>query len=101
MAKLTVTVCALAADRVTVNTALTVPAFPSVTVTLLIERVGSASSLLIVPTPEASRTVAFVGPLRSTPKVSSYSFAVSPLTATVTGFDVSPGLKVTTPELLV
>ena len=47
----TVTVCVLAADRLTVKTAFTGAALPSVTVTSPIETVGggAASSFVMVP----------------------------------------------------
>ena len=48
----------------------------------------------MVPTPWLVPRIALVGLLRVTVNVSSGSMAVSPLTSTVTGFDVSPGLKV-------
>ena len=51
MAKLTVTGWLLAADKVAVKRALMVPLLPSVTVTSLIVKLGTASSLRIVPKP--------------------------------------------------
>ena len=45
---------------------------------------GNASSLRIVQTPsDAGPSIAFTGALRTTLKVSSVSFTVSPFTATV------------------
>ena len=59
---MTVTVWVLAADSVTVKTALTVPLLPSVTDTSLMEMVGGgASSSTMVPWPCASAIVALVG----------------------------------------
>ena len=55
------TVWPLAAHRLTVKIALTVPALPSVTVTSLIEMVGASSSSVMVPMPWPSRIVALVG----------------------------------------
>src|SRR2546422_7553187 len=43
VAKLTVTVWPPAGERVTVKTALVVPLFPSITVTLLMDRLGNRS----------------------------------------------------------
>ena len=76
-------------DRETVNPALVVPALPSETATSLMEMVGCASSLVIVPTPWLSVIVAFVGPDRFTLKVSVGSKVVSPLTVTLSGWDLS------------
>ena len=55
------TVWPLAATRLTVNVAATVPALPSVTVTSLIESAGGGSSSVIVPTPWPSAIVALTG----------------------------------------
>ncbi len=60
----------LAAERRTVKVALTVPVFGSVTVTSLMDRVGTASSFVIVPTACAVPSVAFTGPERLTVNVS-------------------------------
>ena len=46
----------LAAERVTVNVAVVVPALPSVTVTSPIDRVGAGSSSVIVPSPGRRRS---------------------------------------------
>ena len=73
----------LAALRVTVKTALTVPALPSVTVTSLIARLGSGSSLTMVPTPWPSTTTALTTLVTLTKKVSLGSLSRSPLTSTV------------------
>ena len=76
------------------------PASPSVTATSSIETVGGSSSLLIVPTPWLSAIELFAELLvRLTLNVSSTSSLVSPLTLTVTVSEVSPGAKVTVPEL--
>ena len=62
----TVTVCPLAAESVTVKVAVVVPALPSVTVTSSIDRVGGASSSVMVPAPEPSAIVALAGLVRLT-----------------------------------
>src|SRR5690242_1468451 len=56
------------------------------------------SSFRIVPTPCAFDIVALAAPLRLTKNVSSGSFTLSPLTATVIVFDVWPGVNVSVPE---
>ena len=61
VAQSTVTAWPLAAERVTVNVAVVVPALPSVTVTSSTDRVGGASSSVIVPSPEPSAIVALDG----------------------------------------
>jgi hypothetical protein len=58
---------------------------------------GKGSSLLIVPMPWPSAMVALAGLLRLTKKLSFCSKSVSPFTVTLICFEVSPGLKVTTP----
>ena len=58
---------------------------------------GASSSSVIEPVPEPSASVAFTGDERPTVNVSSCSSAVSPVTATETDFDVSPGANVTVP----
>ena len=65
------------------NTALTVPPLPSITLTSPIEIVGAASSFEMVPTacPSGDRRVHGID--RSSVKVSSPSNLVSPFTATV------------------
>ena len=65
------------------NTALTVPALPSITVASLIDSDGSGSSLTMVPTPWPSTTTALVTLVTLTKKVSLGSLSVSPLTSTV------------------
>ena len=89
----------LAFDSETVNVAAIVPALPSVTDTSLMEIVGCASSLLIVPTPWLSAIVAFVALDRFTLKVSFGSNTVSPLTVTLIGCEVWPAVNVKVPEL--
>ena len=76
---------------VTVKVSSLVPASPSATEASAIERVGGASSFVIVPSPLSSASVAFVAPLRATVKVSSASYVRSPLTSTVIVFSVSRG----------
>ena len=80
------------------NPAVTVPALPSVTLTSLIDSVGTASSFVIVPIPLPSAIVAFTGPLRFTPNVSFASNFVSPFTVTLTGRVAWPGVKVSVPD---
>ena len=72
------------------NVAVVVPALPSVTVTSFTERVGAASSSVIVPRPEPSAIVAFPGLESVTPKVSSISSILSPFTVTVKVVVVEP-----------
>ena len=74
-----------------------VPLWPSPVVTSLIERDGRPSSSTIVPIPWPSGMVAFVGLERLRKYVSLLSSRRSPLTRTVTVFDVSPGAKVSVP----
>ncbi len=96
VAACTVTVWLLGPDSDTVKTALTLPVFPSVTETLLIDR-AEVSSSTIVPVPVALPRAALVGPDRVTVKVSLFSSTVSPSTVTETVLAVSPGAKVTVP----
>ena len=64
---------------------------------LLIERVGSGSSLMIVPTPWPTAMTALVGLERLTRNVSLASLSRSPLTRTVRVRLVMPGANVSTP----
>jgi hypothetical protein len=80
---------------VTTKVAVAVPVLPSATTASATAMVGVASSSVIVPVACASPTVAFVGPERSTTKVSLTSSRTSPFTCTVTGRTVWPGLNVT------
>src|SRR5262249_7824250 len=99
VAKSTVTVAdGLAGTRLTVNVAVPAPSF---TLTLLIDRVLAASSLVIVPVPVAVAIVALVGADRVTVNVSFGSNVVSPLTLTVMVLDVCPGVKVSVPLVAV
>ena len=93
------TVSPLAAESDTVKVALTVPLSPSVTVTLLTESVGWASSSVIVPTPIPSAIVTLDGFDRLSVNVSFASSSVSPWTRTVTCFVVSPAAKLSVPEV--
>ncbi len=77
--------------------AFVAPASPSVTVTSLIESVGSGSSSVIVPRPLSSVIVAAVAFDSSSVKVSSPSSSWSPLTTTVTDLVVSPAANVSVP----
>ncbi len=87
----------LGADRLTVNTASTVPESPSTTVTSSIERLGGGSSSSIVPVPCPTAIVAFVGLDSSTVNVSSNSSSTSPSTATAIVRLVAPGSNVSVP----
>jgi hypothetical protein len=84
-------------ERLTVNTALIVPLFPSIIVTSLMEIVA-LSSLLIVPCPWLSAKVTLrplgFRLLRLTKRFSLPSTLVSPLIGTVIVLEISPGLKV-------
>ena len=100
---MTVLAAEVSPERVTVNTALVVPALPSSSETSLMENAGAGwttgpgpSSLTIVPVPYASFSVAFVGAVRLTTKFSFSSTAASPLTTTVTVLLVSPMANATT-----
>ncbi len=92
---------ALDGESATVKVAVDVPLSPSAIFgRSLIDSVGvggAASSLVIVPRPCASEMVALVGLVRLTKKDSVGSNVASPLTKTVTGFAVSPGLNVKVP----
>ena len=79
------------------NVAVVVPALPSVTVTSSIDRVGGASSSVIVPAPWPSAIVALAGLDRSTENVSLASSSRSPLTATVNVCVVCPAANVSVP----
>ena len=81
--------------------AVTVPVFPSVTVLLPIETVGTGSSSVIVPTPVPSAIVALTGFESSTVNVSLSSSSVSPFTSTGSVSVVSPGRKVSVPDAAV
>ena len=94
VAQSNVTAWPLAADSVTVNVAVVVPAFPSVTETSLTEREGAASSSVIVPRPEPSAIVAFPGLESVMPYVSLASSTVSPFTVTVNVAVVEPAAMV-------
>ena len=98
---MTVVVRLLAADCVTVKTAVVVPVLPSVTVTLLIDRVSTPSSFTIVPRPWPSRIVALPGLDRFTTNVSSGSTVVSPMTGTVIVPVVAPAAMVSVPLVAV
>ena len=97
VAKSTETLNWLAALRLTVNVALTVPVSTSVTVTSLIESDGMPSSSSIVATPDPSLIVALPGLDRLRRKVSLFSSSVSPATNTVTVRVVWPGANVSVP----
>ena len=73
---------------------------PSTTVTSLIESVR-VSSLVMVPTPRLSASVALDALLRVTEKLSSASIALSPCTITVICCAVMPGANVRVPVWVV
>ena len=75
-----------------------VPLSPSSTATSLIVRLGGRSSLLIVPVPVASDSVAPEALERPSVKTSFASSVVSPLTTTLTVLLVCPGVKISVPE---
>ena len=87
---------------VTTNARSAVPLSPSATLGELIESTGS-SSLVIVPVPSSSATppvsVAFEGEDSRSTTVSCRSRTVSPVTATVTVFAVSPAANVSVPAV--
>jgi hypothetical protein len=92
----------LGASRFTVNTASLVPDSPSVTCgPSASDAVGRESSSRIVPVAVAFPSVARVGSASVSVNVSSGSTIVSPITGTSTPAWVSPGAKVTMPEVAV
>jgi hypothetical protein len=92
-----VTVWPLGLDRETVKFALTVPDWPSVTVTSSTESDGKPSSSTIVPVPWPSAIVALTAVARLTTNASFASSVRSPLTVTLTVFVVSPAAKESDP----
>ena len=80
------------------NVKVVVPALPSATLTSLIDSVGAASSLVIVPRPLPSLMVALVGAERSTVKVSLASKTASRQTVTTTFWVVVAARKFRAPE---
>src|SRR5262245_9781100 len=93
----------LAARRATVTLNGVLTLLLSARLTTLMARVGSgggggaASSLVMVPGPGLSASVALLGVPRLTKKVSSASLTVSPVTLTVMVLEVSPGAKDSVP----
>ena len=86
------------------NAALVLPELPSLTVALAIDTVGAvllASSLVMVPVAVAVPSVAPLGLVSFTVKVSFGSTTASPVTATLTVCEVTPGAKVKVPEVAV
>jgi hypothetical protein len=77
---------------------LTVPELPSFTVTSLMASEGCASSLTMVPAPDASAIEAPEGEERPRANVSSASNSASPVTATLTVRVSTPGANVSVPE---
>jgi hypothetical protein len=88
----------LGTDRVRLKTALTVPLFPSVTLTSLTETEGMGSSSVIITTPE-SWIVALVGFERTTPKSSSFSSRLSLMIGMLIVCVVIPGENVSVPDV--
>ena len=87
------------AVSVTLKFALTVPMFPSVTVTseMAMPGCGRPSSLMIVPTPWLSVTIAFAAAPRLTKNVSSGSTTTSPMMPMKRLLVVAPGKTVNEP----
>ncbi len=81
----------------TVKLACAVPASPSVTDTLSIATGGSGSLSVMLPTPWPSATVALIGAVRFTVKLSGFSAESSPTTGTLMSFVVSPAANVSVP----
>ncbi len=79
------------------NVAVVVPALPSATETSSIERVGAASSSVIVPAPEPSAIVALAGLDSPTVKVSFASSITSPFTVMAIVVVVAPAAIVRLP----
>ena len=92
----TVTALGLAGLSVTTNCRSAEPLSPSVTLGDEIDS-PEPSSLVIVPVPVAEAIEALEAPLSCTSTVSADSWSVSPLTATVTVFAVSPAANVSVP----
>jgi hypothetical protein len=90
----------LAADRLIVNATFVVPLLPSDTVGELTVIVGAASSLVIVPMPCASVTVASLGFVRFTKNASVGSNVVSPTTLTVNCWVATDGPNVSVPDFV-
>src|SRR4051794_21787250 len=78
------------ADRLTVKVKLFVPVLPSSWEALLIERLGTGSSLRIVPWADEPVIEAPTMFVKLTENVSVGSMTVSPLTATGNAYDVLP-----------
>ena len=89
----------LGAESVMVKVALPgVALLPSLTVFgLLTDRVGTASSSVMVPVPCVSARVALVGLVRLTTKDSLSSLSTSPTTGTLMLWVSAPGAKVSRP----
>jgi hypothetical protein len=98
---LTETARPLGADSDTVNVAFVIPTSPSTTLTSLTERVGIASSSLIVPVPCASWIVTLTPFVRLNVNVSFASSSRSPMTGTETCCDVWPAVNVAVPLVAV
>jgi hypothetical protein len=98
VANLTLLVMPLTAESVTVKMSCeSVPAAPSSFDTSPIVTEGTGSSLMIVATPCASASVAFVGVVRFTEKVSSSSNSASATVEIEIALAVSPGANVSPP----
>ena len=94
---MTVTICALGADSVTVNVSGTVPVFPSACDAPPMESDCSGSSFVIVPVPLAAVRVAAVAPESTTMNVSSNSFTASATTGMLMVCVSVPGVNVRLP----
>ena len=97
MAQSTVTVFPLTAESETVNVAVVVPALPSATETSSIDRVGAASSSVIVAWPDPSAIVALAGLDRVRVNPSLISSIRSPFTVMATVAVVAPAAIVRLP----
>ena len=100
---MTVTVCVEALLNEATNMKWLCSPLPSATDRSAMEMLGgvvgiwSTSSLRIVPVPEPSAMVALTGEDSMRVSCSSSSTRVSPLTVTLTVFEVWPGVKVSDP----
>ena len=89
----------LACDSVTLKVSVEVPVSPSAIDWSSMLTSGIGSSFVMVPRPELSKMFAFVAFDRSSVRVSSGSWVLSPLTVTFTVFVVWPGSNVSVPDV--
>ena len=101
VANVAVTGSPLGADSDAVNVIGVVPALPSTTLTLSIDRSGALSSSVIVPVAVPTPIVALVGVASASKNVSLASSSASFRTGTVTVAVVSPGAKLAVPVVAV